>query len=99
MRAPGEKAASKSPLFRRAQQVDFARGIRIRTPLLLPAQPEPLAASEALSPETALLPSGSSLSEKMERDGLSSADQKLIRESWQKVGTSPLEHGTVLFTR
>ncbi|KAM6462174.1 neuroglobin [Python bivittatus] len=35
----------------------------------------------------------------MERDGLSSADQKLIRESWQKVGVSPLEHGIVLFTR
>ncbi|KAF7251896.1 Neuroglobin, partial [Varanus komodoensis] len=36
---------------------------------------------------------------KMERDGLCSAEQKLIRESWQKVSASPLEHGIVLFTR
>uniref|UniRef100_A0A8D0C274 Neuroglobin n=1 Tax=Salvator merianae TaxID=96440 RepID=A0A8D0C274_SALMN len=30
---------------------------------------------------------------------LSSTEQQLIRESWQKVSASPLEHGIVLFTR
>lgn len=93
MRAPGEKAASKAPLFRRAQQVDFARGIRIRTTCYSERS------QRSSFSRNGAAPLGSSLSEKMERDGLSSADQKLIRESWQKVGTSPLEHGTVLFTR
>ncbi|XP_077179437.1 neuroglobin [Paroedura picta] len=35
----------------------------------------------------------------MERAGLPRADHDLIRESWQKVSASPLEHGLVLFTR
>ncbi|XP_048339261.1 neuroglobin [Sphaerodactylus townsendi] len=35
----------------------------------------------------------------MESGGLSSTEQKLIRESWQQVSASPLEHGVVLFAR
>ncbi|XP_042297791.1 neuroglobin [Sceloporus undulatus] len=35
----------------------------------------------------------------MEGPGLSSAEQRLVRESWQQVSARPLEHGTVLFAR
>uniref|UniRef100_A0A8D0GXA0 Neuroglobin n=1 Tax=Sphenodon punctatus TaxID=8508 RepID=A0A8D0GXA0_SPHPU len=35
----------------------------------------------------------------MESGRLSSTEQALIRESWQKVSGSSLEHGIVLFTR
>ncbi|XP_003214480.1 neuroglobin [Anolis carolinensis] len=35
----------------------------------------------------------------MESGALSSAQQQLIRASWQKVSANPLEHGMVLFSR
>ncbi|XP_038263253.1 neuroglobin isoform X1 [Dermochelys coriacea] len=35
----------------------------------------------------------------MESGRLSSTEQALIRESWQKVSSNLLQHGTILFTR